>query len=289
MVEQAVRGPSQPAAGRWRKAGFGLVRACHPEPAAAVTIFAVVLAIALGRSALGVAFVALAVLAGQLSVGWHNDWVDAARDRAAGRRDKPIAIGTVSRRFVGQAALLALSATVPLSLLSGVEAAGAHLFAVALAWSYNARLKATIVSFVPYVVAFPGLAAFVFLGGSGHPWPPWWVLATVALLGAGAHLLNAAPDLANDLAAGIRGLPQRIRRPASVTGAAALLLGATAVVSTGQGLPAWVPIVAIAGSAGVLGAGWWVGRRPGSRALFRAALIVAALDVVVLVARLKLW
>jgi len=41
--------------------------------------------------------VTIAVLLGQLSIGWQNDWTDAERDRAAGRADKPISAGEISR------------------------------------------------------------------------------------------------------------------------------------------------------------------------------------------------
>src|SRR3954469_12137156 len=62
----------------------GLVLACHPLPTVAVTAFATAYAAAVGLSAGRVALVAVAVLLGQLSIGWCNDWVDAPRD-VAGR------------------------------------------------------------------------------------------------------------------------------------------------------------------------------------------------------------
>jgi len=58
---------------------IALVRASHPEPTVMVTALAMALAIGTGRSGIGVLAVGAAVLAGQLSVGWHNDWLDAAR------------------------------------------------------------------------------------------------------------------------------------------------------------------------------------------------------------------
>src|ERR671932_339878 len=66
----------------------GLVLACHPLPTVAVTAFATAFAAAVGLPAGRVALVALAVLLGQLSIGWGNDWVDAPRDAAAGPRGK---------------------------------------------------------------------------------------------------------------------------------------------------------------------------------------------------------
>jgi 4-hydroxybenzoate polyprenyltransferase len=263
----------------------GLVRACHPEPSVAVTAMAVALAFAGRRTAPGVAAVGLAVLAGQLSVGWHNDWLDAERDRAAARPDKPVAQGAVGRATVGRAAGVALVAVVPLSLLSGWRAAAAHLAAVGLAWGYNARLKATVASFVPYALAFPLLLAFVSLGQRGAPWPPWWALLTAALLGSGAHLVNAAPDIADDLASGVAGLPQRLGYGRSVAAAAVLLLAATVVAVTGPGHPGAVALSTLGAASLVVALAAALGRRPGSRWLFRAAMLVALIDVAALVAQ----
>ena len=125
-----------------------LVRACHPEPTAAVTVLAATLVGASGGNPL---VAGAAVLSGQLSVGWSNDWVDADRDRAVGRKDKPVVQG-MPVATLRRAALLALRACVPLSLLMGRYAGAAHLVAVASAWLYNARLKSTVLSFLPYAL-----------------------------------------------------------------------------------------------------------------------------------------
>jgi 4-hydroxybenzoate polyprenyltransferase len=264
---------------------IALLRASHPEPTAMVTALAVALAVGTGRSGVGVFFVGAAVLAGQLSVGWHNDWLDAMRDSAAGRPDKPVATGAISRRTVGRCAFAALAAAVPLSFASGWRAALAHLAAVLLAWAYNVRLKSTVVSFVPYAVAFPLLVAFVALGGPRASWPPWWALAAAGLLGCSAHLVNVVPDLADDLAAGIRGLPHLLGRSRSVSATVVLLLAATVIESFGPGHPGWWALAAVAGVAVTMAAGIAAARRPGSRWLVRAVLLAAAIDVAELVAR----
>ena len=67
-----------------------LLRSSHPEPAAAVTAVAALLAVVVGRHPGGVAAVAATIGASQLCVGWTNDWLDADRDRAVGRADKPV-------------------------------------------------------------------------------------------------------------------------------------------------------------------------------------------------------
>ncbi|MFD3681557.1 UbiA family prenyltransferase [Streptomyces sp. NPDC058613] len=272
------------AAGRLR-AVLGLLAACHPVPAAAVTLLAAALAVAVGRGPSGTALTVAAVAAGQLSVGWCNDRADLRRDLAAGRRDKPLAAGTVSPAAVAGAAGLALLCCVPLSLAAGRAAGAVHLAAVAAAWAYNLRLKATAVSWVPYAVAFGLLPAFVTLGLPGAPWPPAWLTAGAALLGAGAHFANVLPDIDDDLATGITGLPQRLgaRRAAVVAGL--LVLASTAVLVAGP------PGRMTAYGWGLLGGAavtaLLVSSRPAGRLPFLAVLALAGADAVLLVVRMR--
>src|SRR6266536_2874618 len=213
-------------AGRAAGAGTGLgetavalVAACHPEPTVAVTAVSVALAVSVGRGVPGALAVAVAVLAGQLSVGWSNDYLDRDRDEHAGRGDKPVAVGRVGARTVGTAAVVAAIATIPLSLLSGLPAGTLHVVAVASAWTYNLLLKSTAFSVLPYAVSFGLLPAFVTAGLPGHP-VVGWLVAAGALLGAGAHFANVLPDLDDDLRTGVRGLPHRIgARPTRPAGA----------------------------------------------------------------------
>src|SRR5690606_9320240 len=150
-----------------------LLRASHLQPAVAVTAIATVLAVSVGQGSRAVS-VALAVAAGQLSVGWSNDYLDRHRDRRAGRVDKPIVAGQIRAIAVGRAALVAAVVCVPLSLLSGWRAGVVHLGAVAVAWSYNLWWKSTVVSPLPFAVAFGCLPVFVTLGPDERTAPPAW-------------------------------------------------------------------------------------------------------------------
>jgi len=263
-----------------------LVRACHPEPTLAVTVLSGALAASSGRDARGVVAVVAAVLAGQLSVGWCNDYVDRERDRRTGRRDKPLARGDLPDRVVGAAAVVGLLVCVPLSLLSGPLAGELHILAVLSAWSYDLRLKATVLSVVPYAVSFGLLPAFIVLGRPGAHAVPAWLVAGGSLLGAGAHFANTLPDLDDDLRTGVRGLPHRFGAAASGWAAALLLLAASVVLAVGpNGPPGAAGSVAPAAAAVVLAAGLSLGRRGGSRAAFRAVLVVAVIDVILLLIR----
>ena len=64
--------------------------------------------------------VTAAVFTGQLSIGWSNDYLDAERDRAVHRSDKPVAAGAVAPRAAVTAAVIALILTLALS--AGVAA-----------------------------------------------------------------------------------------------------------------------------------------------------------------------
>jgi 4-hydroxybenzoate polyprenyltransferase len=214
----------------------GLVRSCHFQPTLAVTAVATGLAALAGRHAWGCVAVAAAVLAGQLSTGWSNDWFDAARDTANGRTDKPIVSGAVDVATVRASALAALVACVPLSLLSGWRAAVVHLVAVGSAWAYNAGVKATVLSPLPYAVSFGLLPAFVTLGLPGHPWPRPALMGATALLGIGAHFINTLADREDDARAGIAGIPQRMSARACLfTGVCLLSACAIAIWSLGGG------------------------------------------------------
>ena len=202
----------------------GLVRACHFQPTLAVVALTTGLAALSGRSAGGCAAVAVAVLAGQLSTGWSNDWFDAGRDIAVGRTDKPIVSGAVSVGTVRVAACTALVAAVPLSLLSGWRAATVHLVAIASAWAYNMGVKATVASPLPYAVSFGLLPAFVTLGLPGHPWPRPTLMVATALLGVGAHFINTLADREDDARSGISGLPQRMSERGALFSGAGLLV-----------------------------------------------------------------
>lgn len=261
-----------------------LVRACHPEPTAAVTAIATALAVSAGLGGRSL-LVGAAFLTGQLSVGWSNDWIDAARDRRTDRPDKPVARGDLPVTTVRTAALVAVTLCVPLSLSLGLPAGLLHLAAVAAAWAYNARLKATVLSWVPYAFAFGAVPSIVTLALPDRPLAPWWATAAGALLGVGAHLCNVLPDLEDDLAHGIRGLPHRLGAGRSAALAAVLLLGAALALALGPGRPGVVAAVVVVAAGGITTTGLVLGRRPGSRAAFRAALIVAAVCIGLLVAR----
>ena len=269
--------PTATAQGR----ASGLVRACHPGPAIAVTVVLTAYGVSAGLSPARVVLVAAAVLAGQLSIGWSNDLLDAARDRSVGRVDKPLATGELPTASARLACGLAVSAAVVLSLSCGVVAGLLHLGCVAAGWAYNLGLKATVFSWLPYAVAFGGYPVFVTLAEPGAGPPPWFIAAAGALLGVGAHLVNVLPDLADDQATGVRGLPHRLGHRRASLSAVASLAAATVVLARGVAgrVPGAVLMLLLATVAVLVGLTLATrGRMP-----FRAAIGIAGVDVSLLV------
>ncbi|GAA1549996.1 UbiA family prenyltransferase [Dactylosporangium maewongense] len=259
-----------------------ILRSSHPEPAVAVTAVAALLSFGLGRPWPGVIAAAAAVLASQLSIGWVNDALDAPRDAAVGRTDKPVAAGVVSRRSILSLGVAAGLLVLPLGLLSGVTPGLVALVALVSALLYDWPLKATPVSVLPYAVSFGCLPAFVVLGAGLHP--PVWLLLAGALLGAGAHFVNTLPDLDDDIRTGVRGLPHLLGRRGSLAAAAVLLLLATGALAFGPPGPPpllfW-PTLGVALTA--LSFGVYAMRRdPTSRVPFLSVIAVALIDVVFL-------
>jgi 4-hydroxybenzoate polyprenyltransferase len=266
-----------------------LVTATHAAPTATVTVVMTAFAASVGRGFGGCVLVASAVLTGQLSVGWSNDYLDRHRDAEVGRTDKPIPSGAVPASTVRAAAFTALVACIVLSLANGWRAGLVHLAGVAAAWAYNLRLKSTWLSPLPYAVGFGALPAFVVLGLPGHPAPPAWLVAGGALLGVGAHFANVLPDLEDDAATGVVGAPHHLGRTGSAFASAGLLLAATVCLALGPsggsraltfgGLAVACVLVA-GGSAAALRQG-----KEGSATMFRISMALAVLDVTMLLVR----
>jgi 4-hydroxybenzoate polyprenyltransferase len=258
--------------------------ATHLGPTVAVTTVATLLAVAAGLPAGRTALLCGAVLAGQASIGWSNDWLDADRDRAVARADKPVVQGAVEPGRLRAAAVIAAAGAVVLSLLLGIVPGLLLLVLVASGWAYNAGLKRTAASVVPYVTGFGALPAGVVAAAPGTPIAPWWLVTAGGALGAAAHLANVAPDLEDDLATGVRGLPHRLGARISALLAALLLGGASVLLVLGPegpptaagwaGLALAVPAVAVAALSGT---------ERFRRLAFPAVMLLTVLDVVLIV------
>jgi 4-hydroxybenzoate polyprenyltransferase len=260
-----------------------LAGSSHPGPSVAVTIITVGLGFSAGLDALRLVILGLSMLAGQLSVGLSNDWIDAERDAAVGRKDKPIALGWIRATTVRNAAFVCGSLMVVVALPLGWRAELVLVVAVGAAWAYNAWLKKSLFSVVPYLIGFGSLPAIATLSRAVPAAPAVWSLGVGAMLGAAAHFANTLPDLEGDAATGVRGLPHRLGRRRSSGLTYLVLLAASVLEFFGTGGLGFLPgelglgaaiVIAIVGGALIA--------RP-TRWHFRLIILAAMIDVVVLV------
>ncbi|MFD4958190.1 UbiA family prenyltransferase [Microbacterium sp. NPDC058389] len=262
----------------------------HPGPTLVVTALALALGITTGLEPWRLVVLTVAVFAGQLSVGVSNDAFDAARDREVGRGDKPIARGDVAIGVAWAASAVLLAAALVLSLLLGWRMAAAHAIALGSALAYNAGLKSTPWSIVPFLVSFGLFPSFATLSAPDPAFAAWWAWIAGAALGAAVHLTNVLPDLDADAQTGVRGLPHRLGpRTSAVIAAIAVVIGAVAVLSGAAGgdLSAvspvsWVFFAAVVVVAAVTA--WRAIAHPPTRALFRLVMLAALLLAAQLVA-----
>lgn len=230
----------------------------------------------------GISGVALAVLLGQLSVGWSNDAVDAADDRRAGRAEKPTVAGDLSPRTLGACAGAALAASAAASWwVAGPVGGSFHVVAVLLAWAYNAGLSRTVWSWVPYALAFACVPPFLTIGLDGAA-PPAWLVAVFAIVGVSAHLANALPDVESDRAAGLGGAVVRWGPRTSARLAWLLLAAATVVLALVAASRSWLLLAWVV--VGYVVARTYAARSSSPDALFHGLLVAVAVDLVALVA-----
>jgi len=258
----------------------GLAQACHPGPTVAVTTVVAALSAAAGRDAAGVALMAAATLSGQLSVGWCNDAHDAERDLRAGRAEKPTVRGDVDARLLWRAAAGALVAAVVVSYLAAGPVGGtAHVVAVLSAWTYNLALKATVLSALPYAVSFGLVPVFVTYGLTPPAAPAAWLVITCALLGVGAHLANAIPDVESDTQVDAGGLVAAIGVRRASVASLVCLVSALALLGSHLDVPRPLSVgLVVAATVGAVVAA--VRGRPA--ALFRYVMLLAVVCVLLL-------
>jgi 4-hydroxybenzoate polyprenyltransferase len=157
-----------------------LALSTHPGPGVAVTLITVLLAIAGGLEPWRIAVLGLVMALDQASVGLSNDWIDADRDRAVGRPDKPVARGDIPKSLARNVAATTAIASVLVSIPLGWPALLAHLVFLVSAWCYNAGLKGTPISVLPYLVSFGILPTIVTLASSQPAFAPWWTMAAAS-------------------------------------------------------------------------------------------------------------
>jgi 4-hydroxybenzoate polyprenyltransferase len=103
------------------------------------------------------------------------------------------------------------------------------MLGIACGVAYNFYFKFTMLSPLPFAIAFAALPSCVVISKDLNP--PLWMLLGGALFGMAAHFINVIKDMDQDQASGIKGLPQRLGKAKSIVAAIFLiLLGVVALI-----------------------------------------------------------
>lgn len=206
-----------------------MLKASHLGPTAAVTFISFLLATSLWWE--GPAFViAVGVFLGQLLVGWSNDLNDYQDDLKHHRTLKPLVNGKITSKQLLLAIKICAPVAVVLNLFGplGIKGGLLYLFGVGMGVAYNFYFKSTLLSPLPYALAFAALVSSLVI--STDQLPPIWLVSCGALLGVAAHFANVLKDFDQDLSSGITGLPQRLGRTVSRIICAGLLITTTLIL-----------------------------------------------------------
>jgi 4-hydroxybenzoate polyprenyltransferase len=174
--------------------------------------------------------VAIAIFSGQLVVGWSNDFIDAPLDIAAQRTKKPIVSKEINPEQLKKSILVALIAALLLSLSSplGLTGTAIHFLGILSATFYNLKLKSTILSPLPYIVAFGALPWAIYLPAGNQP--PLWLVIDFMLISVAFHFFNVLKDFQWDINQGVLGLPQCLGRNVSLFISISLVVSAVIVL-----------------------------------------------------------
>jgi 4-hydroxybenzoate polyprenyltransferase len=208
--------------------GFVFLRAAHFGPTVIVTTASFLLSLS-QYSIIDSLRVAIAIFAGQLVVGWSNDFIDAPLDIAAQRTKKPIVSKEINPEQLKKSILVALLAALLLSLFSplGITGTLIHFLGILSATFYNLKLKSTILSPIPYIVSFGALPWAIYLPAGNHP--PLWLYLDFMLIAVAFHFFNVLKDFQWDIKQGIMGIPQRLGRNVSLIISISLVCSAVLV------------------------------------------------------------
>lgn len=206
---------------------IGLAKASHFGPTVLVTSISYFFAQLFWWEGPAI-LIAFGVFIGQLVVGWSNDLIDYEDDLSHLRLKKPLVAGLITPQFLTSWLRVMVPSALLINLFGplGLVGGGLSIFAIAWAVAYNFYFKFTLLSPLPFAIAFGALPSSMAL--SKDYAPPIWMWLGGALLGIAAHFLNVIKDLDQDRSSGIKGLPQRCGKAGSI--AIAIIFIASAVV-----------------------------------------------------------
>ena len=182
------------------RAVAGLARLVHPFPSTLDAAVTIALALLAGASEGRALLLGASMLAIQFSIGAFNDLLDLQADAVASR-SKPLVDGRVGARpALGVGTACGVAGLV----LAGFAGLATGLVACAgygIGLAYDARLKASPWSWLPYAAGIPLLPVFAWIGATGELPAPILALAGLGVLGgASLAIANALADAERDTA-----------------------------------------------------------------------------------------
>ena len=210
----------------------GLLKASHFGPTLLVT------AISFGFATYywweGPAYlIAFGVFTGQLVVGWSNDLYDYQDDLSHNRKNKPLISGQITKELLQNW----LKWVTPFSFIAnligplGVKGGLVYMLGILCGVAYNFYFKFSVLSPLPYAIAFAALPSSIAI--SKGITPPVWMWLGGALFGMAAHFINVIKDMKEDQISKIGGLPQSLGTKNSIWVAIILVaVGIAAIIIT---------------------------------------------------------
>ena len=251
---------------------FSILRACHIGPTSAVTLISLLLASSLWWEgpALVIAF---GVFLGQLLVGFTNDLYDYQDDLKHKRIDKPLVSGKITTAQLKSAIKIVTPLAILVNLFGplGIKGGLIYLLGVGLGVSYNFYFKFTLLSPLPYALAFAALVAAIVVATDRTP--PLWLLISAACLGVAAHFANVIKDINEDLKSEIIGLPQKLGKKASRVIIGVLLIGTTLLLNFVTPSPVLLSIGLVAAVITIFAS---------DKLIFKALIITVIVDLILL-------
>ena len=256
-----------------RSSLLALLKASHFGPTIAVTTVSFLLATSLWWEGPAL-IIAFGVFLGQLLVGFTNDLIDYRDDLKHNRLSKPLVSGELTTSKLRRAIKVVIPFTILFNIFGplGIKGGLIYLFGVGMGVSYNFYFKSTLLSPIPYALAFAALVSSIVI--STDRTPPLWLITAAALLGVAAHFANVLKDLDQDLESKIKGLPQHIGKKGSRLITSLLLIFATFILhSASSNLPLLIIglVFAIITSFAP------------NKIIFKALMITVVIDVIMLI------
>jgi 4-hydroxybenzoate polyprenyltransferase len=164
----------------------------------------------------------------QSAIGIANDIVDRELDAAA-KPWKPLVAGTVALPVAIAACITLIVTAAVLAATLGAPSCALAMLGLACGLAYDVRLKRTLVSALPFMIAIPTLPAWVWVTLDAWEDALWWIWPLGALIGLSLHLANTLPDIEEDAAHGVRGMAHALGEDGSRALSYASFAGALAL------------------------------------------------------------